>query len=884
MEKKDRYKKIIRRSIYFGLPFIIMAIVFITLHMSPFGTSSLLTWDLSEQYVDFFEFYRNTLLHHPSQLLYSFTNGIGGETIGLWAYYLLSPFNLILLFFSKVNMPIGILVVTLIKYGCAGLAFGYCMEKIEWAPKKWIPMATVCYSLMGWIIANELNIMWLDALIFLPFILLGIEKIYNENQSFLYTISLTLILFINFYMGYMICIFIILYFAWVAVQKWAGWKDFSKKFCRWGISSILAAGSVSFLLFPTYFDITKSKGVYTQHSIPFLIEYAPWKMLSKFMIGTLNDNQVQGGPPNLFVGAFILAGFILYFMAKEIPWKEKIAAGIVSIIMFFAMCWRPLDIIWHAFQAPVDYTYRFSFVVSTWMILLALRGLEKINKPQLYQLLVAFIIPLVCWTVVYVNYKEFDYLTNSNMIATLIFMIITFALMMLLLMKRNKKLHNIKLQYFIEILILFLTCVECGYNGYQMLKTLGYASESSYASFVNNLDYDISWVKSFNKSDNFYRIGKTFQRSENDSLNAGYCGMSGFVSTQNAAVSGFMGAMGQPSYLGKESYIEGSVLVDSVMGVKYFMAPVDQFSNLANGNTLTPASSYRPDLALYNSIKKLNGVEIYKNPYALSVGFAANKNVLSSNQFPSGDYSADNQSFLLNQIIGKSREYFKPVDYETSLTNCRLDGGLNGTLETIDKNKPSVYEIRLKNISSAPYYIQLTTGIMWGASVSINGNGVPGYSNGCQPLVNICASDAGKTIKIDISPSNGVPLSLNDLKVYEFNVPNFEKSIASISKYQLQLTHNGKLQLRGDIDMPGGQKDVMMTTIPYNKGWTAKVDGHKVKTEKAFNTFLAIHVPEGKHRIELSFWPPLLTLGIIVTLITWAILVLCWKYEKKNEK
>lgn len=99
---KDNQEKIIRRSIYFGLSFIVMLVIFALLKMIPFGNSSILTWNMGEQYIDFFAFYRDTLLHHLSQLLYSFTNGIGGETVGLWAYYLLSPFNLILLFLIKV--------------------------------------------------------------------------------------------------------------------------------------------------------------------------------------------------------------------------------------------------------------------------------------------------------------------------------------------------------------------------------------------------------------------------------------------------------------------------------------------------------------------------------------------------------------------------------------------------------------------------------------------------------------------------------------------------------------------------------------------------------------------------------------------------------------
>ena len=92
---------------------------------------------------------------------------------------------------------------------------------------------------------------------------------------------------------------------------------------RFSISSLLAAGSVAFLLLPTYFDITKSKGVYTQQTIQSVIEYQPWKMLSKFMIGTINDNQIQNGFPNLFVGALIIGGVYFVFLSEEDSVERK---------------------------------------------------------------------------------------------------------------------------------------------------------------------------------------------------------------------------------------------------------------------------------------------------------------------------------------------------------------------------------------------------------------------------------------------------------------------------------------------------------------------------------------------------------------------------------
>ena len=81
----------------FLLPLFVMMVIYATMGVYPFGNSTLLTVDLGQQYVDFFSYYRTTLLSDPSALFFSFTKSFGGEMLGLWAYYLMSPFNLIFL-------------------------------------------------------------------------------------------------------------------------------------------------------------------------------------------------------------------------------------------------------------------------------------------------------------------------------------------------------------------------------------------------------------------------------------------------------------------------------------------------------------------------------------------------------------------------------------------------------------------------------------------------------------------------------------------------------------------------------------------------------------------------------------------------------------------
>nr|WP_263849431.1 YfhO family protein [Secundilactobacillus similis] len=118
-------------------------------HMAPFGNSSLLTVDLGQQYVDFFAYFRHSLLHDPSGIFYTFQKALGGEMFGIWTYYLLSPFNLILLLFPDKFLPSAIFLMTVLKYGAAGLSFAWLLMKSKLHPGFSALIFSTSYALMG---------------------------------------------------------------------------------------------------------------------------------------------------------------------------------------------------------------------------------------------------------------------------------------------------------------------------------------------------------------------------------------------------------------------------------------------------------------------------------------------------------------------------------------------------------------------------------------------------------------------------------------------------------------------------------------------------------------------------------------------------------------
>lgn len=82
---------------------------------------------------------------------------------------------------------------------------------------------------------------------------------------------------------------------------------------------------------------------------------------------------------------------------------------------------------------------------------------------------------------------------------------------------------------------------------------------------------------------------------------------------------------------------------------------------------------------------------------------------------------------------------------------------------------------------------------------------------------------------------------------------------------------------------------MMITTIPYDEGWTVLVDGQKQKTVKVLDAFIGVSILPGNHRITMEYKPEgltqgrLITAGCAVVLLAAEIIGWCWRRRKEPE-
>ena len=212
---KDKIMKYIKDNKWILFTFLIssvvISIIYILQKIAPYGNNSMLDVDFYHQYGPLLnELYDR--IKSGETLLYSFNTGGGIPFYRNFLNYLSSPFNIVLFFFRKENIVMAFSIVIALKTIFSATFMSYYLKKTFKKAGILTSIFGILYAFSGYFCAYYWNIMWLDGMVFLPIIMLGINKKIDEENPFTYVISLAIMLFANYFIGYMICIFSVFYF------------------------------------------------------------------------------------------------------------------------------------------------------------------------------------------------------------------------------------------------------------------------------------------------------------------------------------------------------------------------------------------------------------------------------------------------------------------------------------------------------------------------------------------------------------------------------------------------------------------------------------------------------------------------------------------------
>ena len=118
-----------------------------------------------------------------------------------------------------------------------------------------------------------------------------------------------------------------------------------------------------------------------------------------------------------------------------------------------------------------------------------------------------------------------------------------------------------------------------------------------------------------------------------------------------------------------------------------------------------------------------------------------------------------------------------------------------------------------------------------------------------------------------------------------------QQDMAALSSGGMQVSSFSSSRIDGKLTAK--EDGAVFTSIPYDAGWTVRVDGVEVETYGVGETslddgndgaMLAFDVTQGEHDITLTFFPRGLILGAVISIVSLALLVFLVAFTKKQER
>ena len=584
----------------FFVPFLIMGVMFARAGVYPFGDRQVMFSDCKQQYLPFLKEFQ-TKLQNGDSLFYSWRNGFGTNFLAMIGYYIASPLNFLTFFIPVKYVREAMAVFMMIKIGCASLFTAIYLKHVYHRNDLSLVAFGSCYSFCAFMLGYYWNVIWLDSVALLPLIALGVYCVIYEKKYKLYIISLAIAFFSSYYIGYMICLFVALWFIVVTINKKFELVEFCENILKMALYSALALMMTLTLTLPACIHLQYTVG--TDDAFPEKLEiYNNFAELTANLFSFVEPTSMEG-LPNIASGVICILLMAVYVRSKEIPLREKIANLSLLGFLYISLNINVLDYIWHAFHFPNLIPYRFSFLFSFVMISIAYRAFSvfvELDKKDIIGMCLLTII-MVCISVFYLEKKA---VIGSLIVACLYIIFMTLYEMDML----DRRL----LTFFTSLVIVAEMCVQCGVG----VHTVGTTSHDNYPENEEEVQELVKFADDVNPND-FYRIEQTDYSTKNDGMIYGYNGIGQFSSTSYKSIINFTNDFGIVSKRSSYQYLLTSPIASMLFDVKYMIAR-DYYS--ADDITLV---KYKPS--------NNNKVMMYYNKYCLPLGYMMNKQINNVN-------------------------------------------------------------------------------------------------------------------------------------------------------------------------------------------------------------------------------------------------------------
>lgn len=867
--KQSKTYKIFYKNRYVFLTTVLatacIAVIYVIFSVFPFGSITVMRMDLYHQYGPLFAELYDRIVEHKS-LLYSWNTGGGSSFLGNYLNYLSSPLSFLIFLFDKEDISYAITFIVAFKCILSATSFSYYLKKSFNKDNYFLSAFGILYAFSAYFLAYYWNVMWLDAMIMLPLIALGIEKIFKTGDIKLYTVSLVILFFANYYMGYMCCIFAVLYFFVCFINTYSNGgklnqnavykKKYSTKalmnnvFINRGVkfafASIIAALICAITLVPVFMILKNSSATSGTFPQTFKSYFDLLDLITSHfaLLETTIRSSGDNVLPNIYTGILTFILLPLFLVNNKIKLKEK--ATYVVLIIFFVFCFNNncAEYIWHAFHFPNDlpyrYSYMYSFIIAVmgYKTILNFKGIKVKDIAYTGLAIISFVI--IC--------QKFltNKMTNSTIYATIIFVTLWCGFLFLL---KNKNAQKKTVSF---VLVTFILCetIISSIVGLPLNQDNKNYKENykTYTDAINYID---------NKDSGFYRTELCYLNTRMDPAYYGYNGISVFSSMAYESYSQLQSSLGmQSNKVNSYTYNTQTPVYNMMFNIKYL---------IQTDVSLAPSSNLYKKIYT-TSDKKSN---VYESKYNLPIAYCVNSKI--------DDWVTDEgnpfeiQSDFVKLATGYSN-LFKPVEYNSTDFDAVSGDDVteNGTYWLEKSDSSSNYGTETVSLSptiDGNLYLYVKSSDL--KTITVNSEKVSDITQSMEDayILDLGYHNKGDEVLVSLDASTMESESTSfDFYCYTADDTVVKNMYNSLAGNSLNVESYSDTTIKGTVNAK--ENCYLYSSIPYDDGWSVYVDGKKAETFEIGGTLLAIELTPGQHKIEYKYFPVGFLYGIIISAVT----------------
>lgn len=391
------------------------------------------------------------------------------------------------------------------------------------------------------------------------------------------------------------------------------------------------------------------------------------------------------------------------------------------------------------------------------------------------------------------------------------------------------------------ILVALLVAGDCGVGTYKAMSQVGSTTRDDY--FAGAKEIHLLEKDEENKSARTEIYGKT---TLNNPALFGYKGVSQFSSSADADVSALMESIGLEGadYRNRYNYVLTNPVTNAILGINYLITWEVTLSNED-----------------FNNISRRGDCYLYESKYPMSIGYMTDEKITSWKLDPGDPFSCLND-FAKASVNDKKTELFKDAK------NVKIT------------EKKTSTEIKAVSNKHEKYYIFAEPDDAESIELRINGDYYRNITEDCGAIIYGGSIAEGDSISIVINYENADSKDSQPLwRICTMDEKQWNGVYEKLSDELVQVDEFSSRGLTGKIDAKKAGR--LLITVPWEKGWTLKIDGKKTAIDKKIGgCWISAPLNKGTHKIELSFTPYGFFVGLAISLSAVAILILLCNFAK----